>query len=111
VEPNPLIPGADPELLGCFGRREALDVTQGDDLSVPGRKRGESGEDGTRCLVGNDQIFRPANGRGHPQARPADRGSGPVDAVVEWIHSDHAPLAAACGFCLVHQDLKDPRFE
>jgi len=108
VEPNPLIPGADPELLGCFGRREALDVTQGDDLSVPGRKRGESGEDGTRCLVGNDQIFRPGNGRGHPRARPADCGSGPVDAVVKWVHSDHAPLAAACGLGLVHQDLEDP---
>src|SRR5215471_2063419 len=111
VEQNPLIPGADPELLGCIGRREALDVTQGDDLGVPGRKRGDSGEDGARCLVGNDQIFRPGNVRGRPRARPVGSGSGLVDAVVEWVYRDHAPLAAACRLCLVHQDLEDPGFQ
>jgi hypothetical protein len=54
MEHNPLIPVADPGPLGCPGRREALNVTQGDDLGVPARKHGDSGEDGARCLNGND---------------------------------------------------------
>jgi len=68
MEQNPLITIADPELLGRFGRREALDVTQGDDLGVPGRKRSDSGEDDARCLIGNHQIVRR---RGWPHGRPA----------------------------------------
>jgi len=71
VEQNPLIPGADPEPRGCFGRREAQDATQGDDLGVPGRKCSDSGEDGARCLVGNDQIVRLGRRRGRPRGRPA----------------------------------------
>jgi len=54
MDQNPLIPGADPEPLGCFGRREALYVTQGDDPGVPGRQPSDSGEDGAHCLIGND---------------------------------------------------------
>jgi len=54
MEQNPLIPAADPELLGCFGRREALDVTQGDNLGIPGRKHSDRGDYGARCLVSND---------------------------------------------------------
>ena len=54
MEQNPLIPATDPELLGCFGRREALDVAQDDNLGIPGRKLSDRGEDGARCLVSND---------------------------------------------------------
>ena len=54
MEQNTLIPVADPEPLGCFGRREAQKITQGDDLGVPGRKASDSGEDGVHCLIGND---------------------------------------------------------
>ena len=54
MEQNTLITVADPEPLGCLGRREALNVTQGDDLGVPGRKASDSGEDGAHCLIGND---------------------------------------------------------
>jgi len=61
MEQNPLIPATDPELLGCFGRREALDVTQGYNPGIPGRKRRDRGENGARCLVSNDQIFRLGN--------------------------------------------------
>jgi len=54
MEQNPLISVADPEPLGCFGRREALNAAQGDDLGVPGRKAGDSGEDGAHRLIAND---------------------------------------------------------
>jgi len=54
MEQNPLIPATDPELLGRFGRREALDVTQGDNLGIPGRKPSDGGEDGARRLVSNN---------------------------------------------------------
>ena len=54
MEQNPLIPATDPELLGCFGRRKALNVTQGYNLGIPGRKRSDRGEDGARRLISND---------------------------------------------------------
>ena len=54
MEQNPLIPGADPEPLGRFGRRETLNATQGDDLGVPGGKASDSGEDHAHCLIAND---------------------------------------------------------
>ena len=54
MEQNTLIPVAEPEPLGCFGRREAQKITQGDDLGVPGRKASDSGEDGAHCLIDND---------------------------------------------------------
>ncbi len=54
MEQNPLIPATDPELFGRFGRREALDVTQGYNLCIPGRKRSDRGEDRARSLVSND---------------------------------------------------------
>ena len=61
MEQDPLILVADPEPLGCLGRREALNATQGDDLRVPGRKPSDSGEEGAHCLTGNDYIFRLGN--------------------------------------------------
>ena len=54
MEHYPLIPGADPEPLGCFGRRETLNAAQGDDLGVPGGKANNSGEDRAHCLIAND---------------------------------------------------------
>ena len=61
MEQNTLIPVADPEPLGCFGRREAQKITQGDDLGVPGRKPDDSGEDRARCLIGNNKLIRLGN--------------------------------------------------